>query len=251
LRDQVDAIYDFLPRRKQVVALSATYPPSLAATLSGYMTDPVHVRLDADAPSLKGVTQYYVVIPSAAAAATSSLPVGDEDTNASAAAATEQPRNVDGSSHVHDGDVTAADSHTHGDAARTHAQDVAATTTHHSRFDGAAKSTPLDVKVSTHVAKARALVGVLRRLTFRQCVVFCNLKTQARKLSLALTTAGIPSAHITSDLEQRDRSRAMRQLLRFDVRALVSTDLTARGVDVERVNLVVNMDVPDDGETCV
>jgi ATP-dependent RNA helicase DDX20 len=183
-RDQVDAVFDFLPLRKQVVALSATYPRALADTLGQYMRDPVHVRLDSEAPSLRGVTQYYVV------------------------AGTDTP------------------------------------------IDPAAVTAPaVSVPRSVHMAKASALVDLLQQLTFRQCVVFCNLRSRAQKLSAALCNAGFPAGFITGTLEQKDRSHVMRQFRQFELRVLVSTDLTARGVDVERVNLVINVDIPSDGET--
>jgi superfamily II DNA/RNA helicase len=48
---------------------------------------------------------------------------------------------------------------------------------------------------------------------------------------------------------QSERNAAMAGLRELQLRVLVSTDLTARGVDVENVNVVINMDLPADAET--
>lgn len=61
-RPQINAIIATLPERKQMLALSATYPPELAAAVQIYMRSPVHVRLNAGAPSLDGVSQFYATI---------------------------------------------------------------------------------------------------------------------------------------------------------------------------------------------
>lgn len=55
--------------------------------------------------------------------------------------------------------------------------------------------------------------------------------------------------YISAEMEQKDRMRAISRLKKFKCRILVSTDLTARGIDCENVNVVINMDVPWDCET--
>lgn len=52
-------------------------------------------------------------------------------------------------------------------------------------------------------------------------------------------------------MEQRQRLDAMQKLRSFQVRVLVSTDLTARGVDIERITLVINLDLPLNPETYI
>lgn len=65
LEDTV-AIYDALPERKQVLAFSATYTPSLLEDCEALMEDPKRVMLCDDTVSLKGVRQYHVLLPAAA-----------------------------------------------------------------------------------------------------------------------------------------------------------------------------------------
>lgn len=98
-------------------------------------------------------------------------------------------------------------------------------------------------------AKLKRLLRLLSRLSFRQCVVFCNLRTRATKLASALREAGYPTGVIMGGMQQLDRNSTMANFRSFKIRVLVSTDLTARGIDVERVNLVVNLDLPIDAAT--
>ena len=82
-------------------------------------------------------------------------------------------------------------------------------------------------------------------------------------LKRRLQEEGWPSAYIAGGLAQQERSAAIAALRDFKIRVLISTDLvratslyahllrtqTARGIDVDRVNLVVNLDMPHDPET--
>ena len=55
--------------------------------------------------------------------------------------------------------------------------------------------------------------------------------------------------YISADKCQTERLKAMAKLRKYKCRVLVSTDLTARGIDVHNINLVVNMDTPFDAQT--
>ena len=98
-------------------------------------------------------------------------------------------------------------------------------------------------------AKIERLLQILSSLSFHQCVVFSNDKDAALDMIDALTEEGWPAVCIAGDMPQKDRMNAMAQVRQFRVRVLVSTDLTARGVDVERISLVINIDVPSSSAT--
>ena len=57
------------------------------------------------------------------------------------------------------------------------------------------------------------------------------------------------SEYISAEKDQSERLKAISKLKKYKCRILVSTDLTARGIDVENVNLVINMDTPFDAQT--
>ncbi|TYZ64246.1 hypothetical protein PybrP1_004418 [[Pythium] brassicae (nom. inval.)] len=98
-------------------------------------------------------------------------------------------------------------------------------------------------------AKVAKLASLLAEVVFSQCMVFCNDKLRAEALATALAAQGWPAVCITGAQPQAARSEAMAGFRAFRSRVLVSTDLTARGIDVDRVNFVVNLDLPRDPAT--
>ena len=99
--------------------------------------------------------------------------------------------------------------------------------------------------------KATALLQLLGMTAFHQCLVFLNGRARAHDLVATLNHHGYPAAFISGDLPQQQRNAAMASMRSLQLRVLVSTDLTARGVDVERVNLVINLDLPRCAETYI
>lgn len=98
-------------------------------------------------------------------------------------------------------------------------------------------------------AKVAKLASLLSEVVFSQCMVFCNDKLRAEALATALAAQGWPAVCITGAQHQTTRSEVMEGFRAFRSRVLVSTDLTARGIDVDRVNFVVNLDLPRDPAT--
>ncbi|NXY46469.1 DDX20 helicase, partial [Ceuthmochares aereus] len=72
---------------------------------------------------------------------------------------------------------------------------------------------------------------------------------RAQHLAEILTSRGFPAECISGNMNQSQRLDAMAKLKQFHCRVLISTDLTSRGIDAEKVNLVINLDVPVDWET--
>ena len=99
--------------------------------------------------------------------------------------------------------------------------------------------------------KATALLQLLGRTAFHQCLVFLNGRARAHDLVETLNHHGYPAAFIGGDLPQQQRNAVMASMRSLRLRVLVSTDLTSRGVDVERVNLVINLDLPRCPETYI
>ncbi|KAK7103015.1 hypothetical protein V1264_021150 [Littorina saxatilis] len=108
-------------------------------------------------------------------------------------------------------------------------------------------SHPLPHKVFE--AKTAAVVDLLSSVSFHQCLIFSNMQTRAQNLENELTSRGWPTTCIAGSLGQKDRITAMAKLKTYKCRVLISTDLTSRGIDADRVNLVINLDVPKDHET--
>lgn len=97
--------------------------------------------------------------------------------------------------------------------------------------------------------KIKSLESLLRRVRFRQCVVFCNDRDRAASLAQKFRKKGWPCQFISGNQKQYVRNEVIRNFRDFRTRILVTTDLTSRGVDFSGVNLVVNMDIPADPAT--
>ncbi|MDQ2627375.1 MAG: DEAD/DEAH box helicase, partial [Actinomycetota bacterium] len=97
-----------------------------------------------------------------------------------------------------------------------------------------------------HVAGAqdkKDLVQLLASGTGRR-ILFLRTKHQARKLARQLTESGVPSVDLHGNLSQPARERNLAAFTGGDVRVLVATDIAARGVHVDEVELVVHVDPP-------
>lgn len=75
-------------------------------------------------------------------------------------------------------------------------------------------------------------------------IIFCNFKAAAAELAEALTGSGISATAIHGDLEQFDRDKVMTKFRNRSIRLLVATDVAARGIDIEALDLVINYDMP-------
>jgi superfamily II DNA/RNA helicase len=97
-----------------------------------------------------------------------------------------------------------------------------------------------------HVSGAQEKTQLVHRLasgTGRR-ILFMRTKHQARKLAKQLTDAGVPSVDLHGNLSQPARDRNLALFSSGDARVLVATDIAARGVHVDDVELVVHVDPP-------
>uniref|UniRef100_A0AAX7V2N0 RNA helicase n=1 Tax=Astatotilapia calliptera TaxID=8154 RepID=A0AAX7V2N0_ASTCA len=159
-QEQINWIFSSLPVNKQMLALSATYPESLAQHLTRYMREPTFVRLNPSDMGLKGLKQYYKLV----------------------------------------------------------------------------QSHPLPHKVFEE--KVQHLLELFSKIPFNQALVFSNLHTRAQHLADILSSKGLPAVCISG-----------KTALCNVINLCVSQFQTSRGIDAEKVNLVINLDVPQDWET--
>ena len=99
--------------------------------------------------------------------------------------------------------------------------------------------------------KLPLLKHVLNAKHLRSVIIFCSKKIKAKELNRELTRAGYSSFDIHSDLDQETRNRVINSFKNKQHTILVATDIMSRGIDVEDVDLVINYDVPSDGEDYV
>lgn len=99
--------------------------------------------------------------------------------------------------------------------------------------------------------KMPMLLRLLRRADPDSALIFCNLKTTVAEVGKALAQEHHSVATLTGDLEQRDRDSVMAQFRNGSIRILVSTDVAARGLDIENLPMVINYDLPGAPEVYV
>merc|ERR1712182_182462 len=96
----------------------------------------------------------------------------------------------------------------------------------------------------TEKEKNRKLNDLLDALEFNQVVIFVKSVQRATALDKLLVECNFPSIAIHSGLQQEERINRYKQFKEFQKRIMVCTDLFGRGIDIERVNIVINYDVP-------
>lgn len=101
----------------------------------------------------------------------------------------------------------------------------------------------------TEKEKNRKLNDLLDALEFSQVVIFVKSVQRAVALDKLLVECNFPSIAIHSGLQQDERIARYKQFKEFQKRILVATDLFGRGIDIERVNIVINYDMPDESDS--
>lgn len=89
---------------------------------------------------------------------------------------------------------------------------------------------------------------VLRRKDFQSVIIFCSKKQNVKQLSNELKRANFSIEEIHSDLDQTKREQVLLDFRNKKLKILVATDILSRGIDIEDIDLVINYDVPNDGE---
>ncbi|WP_239249395.1 ATP-dependent RNA helicase DbpA [Candidatus Nitrotoga sp. M5] len=79
-------------------------------------------------------------------------------------------------------------------------------------------------------------------------LAFCNTKQQCRSLLEALHARGIKALTLNGDMEQRERDQVLIQFANRSCSVLVATDVAARGLDIDKLEMVINVDVTPDPE---
>jgi len=93
--------------------------------------------------------------------------------------------------------------------------------------------------------KNRKLNDLLDALEFNQVVIFVKSVRRCQELDKLLQECNFPSICIHSRMEMTDRLKRYKSFKDFDKRIMVATDLFGRGIDIEKVNIVINYDMPD------
>lgn len=96
--------------------------------------------------------------------------------------------------------------------------------------------------------KTRSLNDLLDLLEFNQVCIFVRSAVRAKELHKLLTECNFPCICIHGHLDQPTRIQRYQEFKEFKQRIMICTDVFARGIDIERVNVVINYDMPESAD---
>lgn len=96
--------------------------------------------------------------------------------------------------------------------------------------------------------KNRRLLDLLDSLEFNQVIIFVKLTSRANELNKLLCACNFPSIAVHSAMPQSERIERYKLFKEFNKRICVSTDVFGRGIDIERINLAINYDMPPEAD---
>jgi superfamily II DNA/RNA helicase len=92
---------------------------------------------------------------------------------------------------------------------------------------------------------------ILHQKKFTSVLIFCSSKQSVKQLTRDLKRTNLPVDEIHSDLEQDKREEVLMHFKSGRIQILVATDILSRGIDIDNIGMVLNYDVPHDGEDYV
>ncbi|MFT3910486.1 MAG: DEAD/DEAH box helicase [Ferruginibacter sp.] len=99
--------------------------------------------------------------------------------------------------------------------------------------------------------KIPLVLYLLKKRDFKMVLIFCSSKLSVKQLTRELKRNKINADEIHSDLDQDKREEVLMQFKSGRLPVLVATDILSRGIDIDDIDLVINFDVPHDGEDYV
>jgi len=114
---------------------------------------------------------------------------------------------------------------------------------------------PETIKQLAYVVYDTQKIPVIQHLLaekeYKSVLIFCSRKQTVKQLTAQLIKKGCKAADIHSDLDQHQREDVLLEFASKRLPILVATDILSRGIDIDQIELVINYDVPSDGEDYV
>lgn len=105
--------------------------------------------------------------------------------------------------------------------------------------------------INRNEKKNDVLLKLLKYYNPKLCIIFCNTKTKVDEVTNLLVTNNLPAAALHGDIKQDKRTKIMANFKQASRYTLVASDVAARGIDVNNIDLVINFDFPQDNEIYV
>lgn len=105
------------------------------------------------------------------------------------------------------------------------------------------------VALNDDVEKYATLKDIYQSISLSQCIIYCNSVKRVADLYDAMMEDQFPVCCIHSSMEKGEREASLDQFRAGSARVLISSNVTARGIDVQQVSTVINFDLPRDAHT--
>lgn len=107
------------------------------------------------------------------------------------------------------------------------------------------------VALESDMDKYETIKDLYESISVSQCIIYCNSIKRVNDLCEALTKDNFPVCCIHSGMDKEERTKAYKEFTNGSSRVLISSNLTARGIDVQQVSTVINFDLPKDIHTYI
>lgn len=116
-------------------------------------------------------------------------------------------------------------------------------------------STALNINQEYAVVQGRGKTSAANRFILassaKGVIIFTRTKINAELVGVELSSLGLRTATISGDVPQKERERIIERMRSGKIQVLVATDVAARGIDIESIELVINYDLPDELENYI
>ena len=99
--------------------------------------------------------------------------------------------------------------------------------------------------------KFGVLLDLYKAISIKQSIIYCNNRKKVEELVMHLNEYKISMSCIHGDMPQNERERIMKEFISGSARILITTDLLARGIDLQQLSLVINYDIPNNRENYI
>lgn len=100
------------------------------------------------------------------------------------------------------------------------------------------------VAVQNDYVKFEVLKDLFSAISVSKCIIYCNSVRRVQELFFTMQKDGFSVVNIHSSMEKEEREKVFAQFRYGDARVLISSDITARGIDIQQVSTVINYDIP-------
>ena len=101
------------------------------------------------------------------------------------------------------------------------------------------------INVEKEEYKFETLCDLYENLSVAQSIIYCSSKKKVEELATKLTENNYVVSAIHGDMNQEERNNVMNEFRSGSARILITTNLLARGIDVQQVSVVINLDMPN------